>query len=332
MQLVHSFQSGSIPSMHLPASYVVTFFIWYINHSKVHIIWGTIWVWWKSYGPRKPAHAMWPVNNALSLFPRQSSTYNSVLWHFQVLPYAVEHFKLCLYLALCQHTNLVVCLLLWKSREILDLTSARAGLHTAHRLHSAPRLPAARLSQLCAALRAAHTISWSWSSPRTSRPSPSPSWWRRRRRRLWSRWSRRRRRWRWWRPGGTRVWCSRVWLVWGTRVCCWTPGFGPRVRAFRWINYFFSPMQCTNLFGLLILANLTSSSKFAGSVISTVWLTGLCILIMVELKLCFIWMLINSAQELKFDKCRSIVEYRRGPICILLLLPRDCWPLLPACQ
>ena len=168
---------------------------------------------------------------------------NSVLWHFKDLPYAVEHFKLCLYLALCQHTNLVVCLLLWKSREILDLTSATAGLHTPHRLHSAPRLPAARLSQLCAARRAAHTISWSWSSPRTSRPSPSPSWWRRRRRRLWSRWSRRRRRWRWWRPGGTRVWCSRVWLVWGTRVCCWTPGFGPRVRAFRWINYFFS-LQC----------------------------------------------------------------------------------------
>ena len=68
-------------------------------------------------------------------------------------------------------------------------------------------------------------------------------------------------------------------LLLDTRL--WTEG-----QSFQVDQFFFSPMQCTNLLGLLILANLTSSSKFAGSVIITVWLTGLCILIMVELKLC----------------------------------------------
>ena len=69
-------------------------------------------------------------------------------------------------------------------------------------------------------------------------------------------------------------------LLLDTRL--WTEGQSFQVDQL----FFFSPMQCTNLFELLILANPTSSSKFAGSVFGTVWLAGLYIFTMVELKLC----------------------------------------------
>ena len=181
----------------------------------------------------------------------------------------------------------MVCLLLWKSREILDLTSATAGLHSLHTgstvLHGF--LPLACLS--CARPGAPHTPSAD--HDRLHGPAGLL------RHHLGE--------------GGGGGDCEageaggggggdgggQGARGFGARGFGWSEGPGSPVghpaldRGSELSGgsiIFFSPMQYTNLFGLLILANLTSSSKFAGSVISTVRLTGLCILTMVELKLC----------------------------------------------
>ena len=67
-------------------------------------------------------------------------------------------------------------------------------------------------------------------------------------------------------------------LLLDTRL--WTEG-----QSFQVDQLFSLSNAMYQFYGLLILANLTSSSKFSGRIISTVWLTGLCISTMVEWKL-----------------------------------------------